>query len=370
MSINRGFFNDMTFIDTTLRRADKQRKEACFEALTALQDDGLKNWTGFGDPSRVLFLTGGTGQIHVGDAFRASESFDYLRKKGYRIILATSPGMAAVFAPWADMVRVIDAQRSPEEIVADLRAFGVESRVKWAALLRAWRKNLSAVFDEAAVPVLRSAPLEPDCAETMALRHYYSDGHRKPVLGIVWRTSMIGRNPARNASLETFLPLIRLGRKGWSVVSLQYGNRDLVAHELAAFHSDHKDRILLDDSVDPMRDYGRAAAQMAACDYVVSIDCSQVLQAAAFGVPSSVLLCTKPHSQWGETGRISPFFSGTLELCRQTKKGDWKSPVERAKALALSRLDAREAWSHAAARRIKDNWHGQNESLKTPRLVA
>jgi hypothetical protein len=109
-----------------------------------------------------------------------------------------------------------------------------------------------------------------------------------------------------------------------------------------------------------MRDYVGASNQMAACDHIVSIDCSQIFQAGATGVPVSVLLSADPAKQWGEfmegTSDLCPFFPDTGRIFTQKKDGDWERPVQKALERAVRDSKLHGVWSHPAAQKIKHSF--------------
>jgi hypothetical protein len=98
---------------------------------------------------------------------------------------------------------------------------------------------------------------------------------------------------------------------------------------------------------------------MAACDHIVSIDCSQIFQAGATGVPVSVLLSADPAKQWNDfmEGRSDqcPFFPDTSRIFIQKKDGEWERPVNKALERAITESKLQGTWSHPAAEKIKNS---------------
>lgn len=346
--------------DKVLRDADRERRDHCREALDSLAEKGLPEWEGFSKPnSNVLLVRGGSGQVHVGDVFRTIfPTLDYLRARNMKIVLASSPRLETAFKGWEDTLKILDASQEPDILVKQFEAEGVLSSVRWVPFFREWRSLLKHSFDEAARPVTRAKQLDVPVEDAMQLRQLYSEGHTKKVLGIIWRTSMIGRDPNRNAQLNDFLPLITRNPKKWNVVSLQYGSLDITEDEVKKFNKKESQHVMFDASVDPMRDYVRSSSQMAACDHIVSIDCSQIFQAGAVGVPVSALLCADPAiDHWQEFmtegSNVCPFFPDTARIFSQKKMGEWAKPIQKAAEHIKDDLKHHGTWQHPAAQLIK-----------------
>lgn len=345
--------------DKVLLAEDTLRKENSQIAMEILEEGGVAEWQGFGDESiKVLGVRGGSGQVHVGDVFRAVfPTLEYLRSRGMKVVLASSPGLEKIFSSWQDTIKIVDASQPPEEIARIFSDCHVSHMTKWGNLHRRWKGLLKKPFDHAARPVVKSSALNIPHDLTLELRRNYSEGETKKVLGIVWRTSMIGRNPDRNASLKEFTPLIQHKHGKWNVISLQYGDMSVAQHEVEGFNRKEGENIIFDPQINPMRDYVAASCQMAACDHIVSIDCSQVFQAGATGVPVSVLLSEEPAKQWSEFieggSEVCPFFPDTARIYLQKKSGDWEGPVKKARERMIHDGHLLGTWSHPAAQNIK-----------------
>jgi hypothetical protein len=348
--------------DRVLLAEDTQRKENSYQAMDILERSGVTDWDGFADTNtKVLGIRGGSGQVHVGDVFRAVfPTLEYFRARNMKLVLASSPGLENIFKGWEDVLKIIDASKEPEEIANDFKAAGTSKVIKWGILHRNWKRLLKHTFDDASRPVVKTAPLDLVPEDVLKLRQQYSEDGQKRVLGIIWRTSMIGRDPSRNATLKDFLPIVSHKPDKWNVISLQYGSMDVTANEIANFSDKSGNRVIFDQSIDPMHDYVGASNQMAACDHIVAIDCSQIFQAGATGVPVSVLLSADPAKQWGEfmqsSTDICPFFPDTGRVFIQKKDGNWVEPVERALQRAISESKLQGVWSHPAAQKIKHSF--------------
>lgn len=346
-------------VDKNLKAEDKARKENCEAAIEILeQANSMAPWEGFGNHHpKTILVRGGGGQVHVGDVFRGVfPTLEYFRRTGTKLVLASSTGLHKIFSEWSDILKILDASQSPEILAEQIRNEGVTEVTKWGHLHREWLRVKNA--DE--LKVIPSSPfIQPTLEQVLSLRHNYGGTEERRVLGIVWRTSMIGRKGGRDSSLDDFTPFLTLDPVQWSVVSLQYGDVDRTEDEIKQFTKETGLKLIFDRSVNPMKDYVAASAQMAACDHIVSIDCSQIFQAGAGAVPVSILLPHETAKQWEEFAdkdhpNRCPFFPDTGRLFRQKTEDDWCHPIEKAKEKLLRRAEKTQVWSHKSAVWIKD----------------
>jgi len=159
------------------------------------------------------------------------------------------------------------------------------------------------------------------------------------VVGIAWRSRKPRSPRSFAAPLDLWEPVLTLS--GITLVSLQYGAVDEeVAWAGRRFGAD----ILVDADVDALRDLDTFAAQVAACDVVVSIANATVPMAHALGRPVlAVVRRDQDDWRYGATGGRSPWLP-TVEMFRQPPDGDWRAALERV-GRALARIadgDARE----------------------------
>lgn len=184
--------------------------------------------------------------------------------------------------------------------------------------------------------------LMPDSERTAELRGRYRQ-RAGLVVGIAWRSRKPRTPRSFAAPLELWEPILTL--PGITLVSLQYGAVD---EDVVWVRRRCGADILVDTSVDALRDLDAFAAQVAACDVVVSIANATVPMAHALGRP---VLAVVRHDQddwrYGATGSRSPWLP-TVEMFRQPSDGDWRLPLERA-ARALARIAGRTVGGRGAA---------------------
>ncbi len=179
----------------------------------------------------------------------------------------------------------------------------------------------------------RAGYLRADGDLTAGLRARYGGPGVRRITGIAWRSGPRDRPSPRGLPLPELAAALPL--EGVRYVDLQYGD---TAEERAEARSANPGFDLLhDDGVDQLRDLDRFAAQVAACDDVVTIGNTTAHVAGALGVPGLVLLPVQSLTwYWFRERPESPWYPG-LDLLRQRAAGDWSAPLaelrERRRAL-------------------------------------
>ncbi|WP_448187723.1 hypothetical protein [Azospirillum sp. sgz301742] len=147
---------------------------------------------------------------------------------------------------------------------------------------------------------------EPWLKPPYDLRGRYGAG---PVVGLSWHSE------GTHGALRS-VPVEQMGEAlaglPVTLVSLQYGARDVPPS------------VVTDPMIDPLRDLDGFAAQVAACDAVVSIDNSTTYFAGALGVPTCVLTYDLFDPNWSAYRRIT---HPTTQRPRQVHTGDWSAPL-------------------------------------------
>jgi Flp pilus assembly protein TadD len=139
------------------------------------------------------------------------------------------------------------------------------------------------------------------------------DGRRK--VGLLWE----GRtrpDPRRSVPAESLAPLAQIGGICW--VSLQVGNAGV----------ERPPGLSLLDFAGDLTDFGQTAALIQNLDLVVTIDSAVAHLAGALGKPAWVLLKSVPDWRWMLQRTDCPWYP-TMRLFRQSRRGDWQSPVRK-----------------------------------------
>ena len=163
--------------------------------------------------------------------------------------------------------------------------------------------------------------LTADPAQRAALRERYSNGGL--LVGIAWFSPNRLTGPERSIALSRFADMLAM--PGIAAISLQHGDhRD----EIEAMRRETDARIVIDDTVDQMRDLDRFGAQIAALDLVITIDNSCAHFAAALGIPTWVLLPFVPDWRW-MLDRPDSHWYAEARLFRQQALNRWDDVLER-----------------------------------------
>lgn len=150
-------------------------------------------------------------------------------------------------------------------------------------------------------------------------------------VGVSWLSANPHYKPVVDVPLTAWAPIFTVPGIVW--INVQYGAHETeIAPELAKAGTE----IFLDRDIDAMADLDAWAAQIAACDLVVSISNSTSCLAGALGVPVWQMLPFAPEAYWLAEGNESLWFA-SMRLFRQAAPGDWSGPIT-AVAAALSEI--------------------------------
>lgn len=148
--------------------------------------------------------------------------------------------------------------------------------------------------------------LRADAATSARLRNQYlADAPRHRLIGISWGSVNPGMGHQKGLPITAFLPLLQL--PGATFISLQYGD---VREELADLRSRFGVDIREDAEIDPLADLDGFAAQVDACDFVVTISNTTAHFAGALDVPTALYVPDgrKRHWYWFQEGSYSPWY--------------------------------------------------------------
>ena len=143
------------------------------------------------------------------------------------------------------------------------------------------------------------------------------------LIGISWRSKNVKTGASRSIDLRHLVSAIN--RPSVKLVNLQYGE---VQAELAAVSQSGVGVVHQVPGVDVMQDLDTLASLISACDLVVSADNTTVHLSGALGVKTLVMLPYTADWRWGE-GHSQPKWYRSVELFRQTSRGEWGEVLER-----------------------------------------
>ncbi|QRY82152.1 glycosyltransferase family protein [Pseudomonas sp. PDNC002] len=179
-------------------------------------------------------------------------------------------------------------------------------------------------------PNLESFPREPHylSADPAMVEEIRADYRRrfpgKRLIGVSWR----GGTSVSNEKQSRRIPIADLGvlaaLPDVQLINLQYGDTRAEREEARANGFD----IYNDDSVDPLHDMDRQAAQLCALEAVVSIDNTTVHLAGALGVPTYMLLQLNPNWRWGLQEGPSYWYP-SVQRVRNPVLNEWRATLAR-----------------------------------------
>jgi tetratricopeptide (TPR) repeat protein len=157
---------------------------------------------------------------------------------------------------------------------------------------------------------------------------------KKPVVGISWNGgSMQTRAMSRSMALHDFHEnIIEPFKDRIQFVSLQYDPSDN-----PGFWDKPLSRYRKDTGIDLIH-YGEVVNNLDICygglihclDLVISVNTSLVHACGAYGVECLTLTPKDVAWRYGSSGSHMPWYGTHVEVTRQTERGDWTVPVQRA----------------------------------------
>ncbi len=177
--------------------------------------------------------------------------------------------------------------------------------------------------------------LRPDTTLTDTLRARYRDGHEGPVVGISWRSASRLVGIQKNAPLDMWSPVFSL--PGCRFISVQYGD---VREEVRDIRDRHGIDIMVDDDIDALKSIDANAAQIAACDLIVSISNATLHIAGACGIPTLALVGRDPNWYWRLEDNGRSVWYESVAIDRQASDESWAPVLARTAAKAEALLDS------------------------------
>lgn len=132
-----------------------------------------------------------------------------------------------------------------------------------------------------------------DPVQVEELRASYSGGNRL-VIGLGWRSANVFIGKDKSIALDAFKPLFDLFPDA-VFINLQFSAE---SDEILKLMEMLGDRFITDPTVDTYNNLDRLAAQIAACDFVVSVSNTNVHLAGALGVPTYLMVNRGAGTLW------------------------------------------------------------------------
>ncbi len=253
-----------------------------------------------------------------GDSIQFSRFVPLIQQRGWRVVLQVPRRLMSLFLQWERIELVADDDPLPPHVVARCGLMSLPHRLGLCeqtlpgasgylsahpSLIQAWTQR---VLD----------PAQPQ-----------SEG---PRVGLMWRGGDATRYRNRSLNYSVLAPL---WRPGVQFISLQ---KDLAPEEEAQVLAQGK----LQHHGPSQQGFEDAAALIAHCDLVITVDTSVSHLSGAMGKPTWILLPHRADWRWMEQRSDSPWYA-SVKLFRQNQEGDWKELMDR-----VSR--ALDDWVHRA----------------------
>lgn len=271
----------------------------------------VRRWEGenIAGKSVLLWLEQG-----VGDQVMAASMLPDLIAKGCDITVLADGRFAPLFRrSFPQITFYKTGDRVPER----LRNWSFDVQFSVSDIGYIFRKD----FDD----FPRTAYIKPDPNKVAKLRAAYKTDSR-PVIGFSWMSAELKRGVLKSIPPQLFGALLQ--HDNCKYVNLQYGDNDADMSVFDAMGCNY----IVDRSIDPLLSLDDCAAQIAACDMVVSSSNSTVHLAGAMGVETSVIVPIG-HGRawyWFTSMRDSPWYP-SLKIHRCPKIDQWEVPIVEAK---------------------------------------
>jgi len=268
---------------------------------------GLPLWDGSDPRGKKILIWGDQG---IGDEILFTSMVPDLIEQGALVTVECMDRLAPIFRrSFPEAATVV--RTDPPAIGTD---FDFQAPELW---LGRWLRP-----DFASFPARRSY-LKADPDKTATLRARYQAFGKSKIVGIAWHSKSMGRAEHRRVALHELASA--LPQADTLYIDLQYGDhqaeRDEVGRALPGFMLFH------DPEVDQLKDMDIFAAQLAACDHIVTIGNTAAHMAGALGVSAHVLLPRAGLTwYWFEDRGESPWYP-SLKLLRKQQEGDWSTAL-------------------------------------------
>lgn len=250
----------------------------------------------------------------IGDQVMAVSMIPQLAAKAKSVVLMADRRFGEIFARSFPNV---EFYKTGCKVPARLKAWDFDCQLSVSDLGSMFRKSFAEFTTE---PYLKADPVK-----MAALRRKYLGKSDGPLIGFSWMSANQNFGLQKSIPPAYFLPLAKM--PGATYVSLQYGDHDIDKQAFRDLGADFID----DKSIDPLLSLDDCAAQIAACDMVISVSNSTVHLAGAMGVPVHALVPLGHGRVWyWHTGmNPSPWYP-SVQIHRCEKVDDWSYAINSA----------------------------------------
>lgn len=289
---------------------EEMRVNGTREDKVFIDAPGVPEWTGENLAGKKLLVSGEQG---VGEQIMFASTLPELLAQGADITYAVDSRMVPLFSRSLPDIRIVDADTWAAEPGGRFDFYASVGSL-------AMRLRRSTEDFDGQQPFLQADP-----ALTRRLRERYRRGGDL-LVGISWRSASQIIGLAKNVPLDLWDPILTL--PDCRFVSVQYGDAQ---DECDAVRKRLGIEIVVDPEVDALKSIEQNAAQIAACDIIVSISNATLHIAGAMGVRTLAMIGRDPNWYWGEgQGSDRSLWYPSVELQRQSNDGQWRHVIDRA----------------------------------------
>lgn len=250
-------------------------------------------WTGEDLGGKSILLWGDQG---VGDEVLYSSMIPEIANRAGTCVVECEPRLLPIYRRSFPALEIVSARDGGASPLAG-RSFDFHCSVLdlGAKLRRSF----------AAFPI-RPGLLRADSEFSARLRQkYLQNGPGNRLIGLSWRSINPGMTHQKSLALSDLALLF--GLPDTTFVNLQYGD---VEPEIAALRAAQGTEIVMDPAINPLTDLDGFAAQVCACDSVVTVSNTTAHFAGALDVPAAVYVPDgrKRHWYWFDRGAYSPWY--------------------------------------------------------------
>ncbi|MGE3335092.1 MAG: tetratricopeptide repeat protein [Rhodospirillaceae bacterium] len=250
-------------------------------------------WTGEDLSGKSILLWGDQG---VGDEILYSSMIPEIAMRASICVVECEPRLLPIYRRSFPSLEIVSA-RGPQCLSLAGRSFDFHCSV---LDLGAHLRRSFSTFP------IRRGILRADGDSSASLRRrYLQDKHGKRLIGLSWRSANPGMTHQKSVALSDLAPLFKL--PDVTFVNLQYGD---VTEDVAALRKAYGVEVAVDTAINPLTDLDGFAAQVEACDAVVTVSNTTAHFAGALDVPTALYVPdgSKRHWYWFDEGLYCPWY--------------------------------------------------------------
>ena len=258
-------------------------------------------WQGESLAGRSIRRWGDNG---VGDEILYGSMIQEIAARAGTCVVECEPRLVNLYKRSFPKLEIVTARSPHEESLLRERPFDFHCSV--LDLGAHLRRSFSAFRNERGF--LRA---DPEFAARLR-QGYLSSTRNERVIGLSWRSANPGMGHQKSLALADLIPLLK--RPGVTFLNLQYGD---VTEEIETLRAAHGVDVLCDPAVNALTDLDALAAQVSACDAIVTVSNTTAHFAGAVDVPTVLYVPDgrKRHWYWFDKGRHSPWYR-TVRIVR------------------------------------------------------